>query len=273
MRYVDINIVIAKIPAKVMTALKNKHQVLVNGDDPIKQTTIDNGNTTWRDTKKSLENASNRKCWYTESKNPGCLNDVEHFRPKGKKINGIGVVHHWYWFLAFDPENYRLSCQFSNRINKNPESGLTGGKGNQFPLMGGQAHSTTKAGIALENPVLLDPCSITDCDLLEFQPDGRPVVSSKHRNNQDASYRVEQSKLLLNLDFPTFNEDRESLYNDIKRLVERGERYGAENPAIEDVKQDLHKLMDADSPYSKAAECYIRCFRDHEWVEEIILGS
>jgi len=223
MRYIDINQVRDDIPAEVLTALENKHQDLVDGDDQIKLTAIGKGNITWRKVKKCLEKASNRKCWYTESKNPGCLYDVDHFRPKARKTDGDGVIQYWYWFLAFDPKNYRLSCQFSNRLNINPETGQTGGKGDQFPLLGGQAHATTKAEIVIENPVLIDPCNSDDCDLLEFQPDGRPVVSHIHRGNPDARYRVEQSKLLLNLDFPTFNEDREALYNKIKKLVERGD--------------------------------------------------
>ena len=92
MRHIVINQVLDNIPAEVMTALNNKHQELVDGDDQIKQTTIGNGNTTWRNVKGSLENASNRKCWYTESKNPGCVNDVEHFRPKARKVNGVGAA-------------------------------------------------------------------------------------------------------------------------------------------------------------------------------------
>jgi hypothetical protein len=272
MRYIDINQAIALISDEIMAALGNKHQETVNGDDQVKQRVIGNGNTTWRDVKGSLEDASNRKCWYTESKNPGCLYDVDHFRPKGRIEDSNGVVQYWYWFLAFDPENYRLSCHFSNRLNVNPESGLTGGKGDRFPLLGEQVHATTKAGLPSENPVLLDPCNADDCDLMEFQPDGRPVISSIHRDNSVAYHRVEQSKLLLNLDFPTFNEDREILYNKIKNLVERGDSYGSENPALQDVRQDLRELMSADEPYSKAAECYIRCFRDREWIEQLILS-
>lgn len=270
MRYIDINQVGTNIPAEVKTNLENKHQEMVVGDNQIKQDIINSGNKTWRRVKECLEDASNRKCWYTESKNPGCLNDVDHFRPKARKLMDDGEVEYWYWFLAFDPENYRLSCQFSNRLNFNPITGLTGGKGDKFPLLFGQTHATTKADIAQENPVLLDPCKSNDCDLLEFQPDGRPVVSPMHSGNTISCYRVEQSKLLLNLDFPTFNEDREVLYNKIKKLVERGDNYyETGSPALNDVKEDLHELMAVDKPYSKAAECYIRCFRDREWIEQL----
>jgi len=272
MRYIDINIICNNVAADAITALENKHQETVAGDDQMKQNLIGNGNTTWRQVKACLEGASSRKCWYTESKNPGCLNDVDHFRPKARKLKKNGQMDYWYWFLAFDPENYRLSCQFSNRLNINPETGLTGGKGDQFPLMDGHAHATTKEGLTFENPVLLDPCNQDDCDLLEFQFDGRPVVSSTHRDNPDTCYRVAKSKLLLNLDFPTFNEDREALYNKIKKLVERGDSYGLGKPAMKYVKQDLQELMKEDSPYSKAAECYIRCFRDRVWIEGLLFS-
>jgi len=270
MRYIDINQVLAQIPEEVKTALNDKHKLLVDGNDQAKNDIIDNGNTTWRRVKTILEEASNRKCWYTESKNPGCLNDVDHFRPKARNENN-GVIQHWYWFLAFDPENYRLSCQFSNRLNTNPDSGLTGGKGNRFPLMDGQTHATTKDGITAESAVLLDPCKQSDCDLLEFLPDGRPVVSTNHRGNPDDCYRVEQTNLILNLDFPTFNEDREGLYNKIKNLVELGNMCISDGPVIEYAKNQLRELMLQSSPYSKAAECYIRCFREHEWIEDLLI--
>lgn len=273
LRYIDINQVVNNIPAETITELGEKHQPLIDGDDQMKEIVIGDGNRTWRKVKSCLEEASNRKCWYTESKNPGCTNDVDHFRPKAKNVSADGVLQHWYWFLAFDPENYRLSCQFSNRLIANPVFGQVGGKGDKFPLMHDQSHATTKAGIATENPVLLDPCNQGDCDLLAFQSDGRPVVSSNYLGDPDACYRVEKSKLFLNLDFPTFNEDREAIYNKIKNLVDRGDDYyGAANPALEHVKQDLKALMQEDNPYSKAAECYIRCFRDREWVEQLFFS-
>ena len=268
MRYIDKDKIINDLPAAVITALEAKHQLLVAGDDQTKQKVAGNGNTTWSKVKPYLENASNRKCWYTESKSPGYSNDVEHFRPKGRIVKTDGEVEYWYWFLAFKPENYRLSCTYSNRSNKNPATGITGGKGDKFPLLNGQSHGTTKAETGPESPVILDPCIEEDCTLLEFQADGRPVVSPGSKANKVDCHRVEQSKLLLNLDFPTFNEDREALYNSIRKLVKRGDSYG-DGYAREDIKKDLQGLMAEGSSYSKAAECYVRCFRDREWVERL----
>lgn len=270
MRHINIQDVISDLPAGATFALRKKHDKVANGNEQVKLDTIESGNKTWSKAKATLARASNRKCWYTESKNPGCENDVDHFRPKGRIEDGAGNVEYWYWFLAFDPENYRLSCQFANRPISNPLLNATGGKHHYFPLLNNQAHALNKIGTIAENPVLLDPCVEADCNLLQFQPDGRPVVANAHRSNLTAAFRVEQSKLLLNLDFPTFNEDRESLYNRIRLHVERGDRYGT-GPARADIQDDLRKLMHQDSAYSKAAECYIRCFRDRDWVEELFV--
>lgn len=269
MRFINIQNVIHSLPAGATAALTKKHQGVTNSNDATKIKTIDSGNSTWGRTKATLERASKRKCWYTESKNAGCVNDVDHFRPKGRIETPAGTVDYWYWFLAFDPENYRLSCQLANRPNENSLLGATGGKHHFFPLLNNQAHATNKAGIANENPILLDPCNQADCDLLQFQPDGRPVVAQAFRSNGTACLRVDKSKLLLNLDYPTFNEDREQIYNRIRTLVDRGDSYGP-GQARSDIQDDLRKLIHEDSAYSKAAECYVRCFRDRQWVEAIL---
>lgn len=272
MRYIDLNAIIASIPQVIRDNLQIVDDSMSTKTDGDKELAAGAGNTHWSPVKVSLEAASNRKCWYTESKNPGCLNDVEHFRPKAKVSDGNGGVEHWYWFLAFNPINYRLSSQISNRLNGNSVLGATGGKGDNFPLLLGSPRATNLTGLIAEHPVILDPCSNADTELLEFQPDGRPVLSMRHSANLVAKERVEKSKLLLNLDYPTFNEDRESLYNKIRGLVERGDRYLSEGiNAIEDVKNDMQSLMSPDAEYSKAAECYIRCFRDRAWVEDLIL--
>jgi len=272
MRYIDIQAVVDSIPEEIRDTLQAVDDAMSSKSDEDKESTASNGNSRWRPTKPYLERASHRKCWYTESKNSGSLYDVDHFRPKAKILNRDGSIKHWYWFLAFNPINYRLSSQISNRLNTNPDSGHTGGKGKHFPLMEGSSCATDVGELDQECPVILDPCVEADTVLLAFQADGRPVVSAHYTDNQDAKYRVEKSKLLLNLDYPTFNEDREHLYNKIRKYIERGDRYAAEgNSALEDVKDDLRDVMKPEAEYSKAAECYVRCFRDRTWVEELIL--
>ncbi|MEZ0148595.1 MAG: hypothetical protein AB9Q19_04660 [Candidatus Reddybacter sp.] len=271
MRHIDLVAVIDSIPEGTQDALQAVDDAMLGKLDDEKAQATSKGNKHWSPVKPYLEGASNRKCWYTESKNPGCRNEVEHFRPKAKVLKD-GHVEYWYWFLAFNPINYRLSSQFSNGLNRNPVLGETGGKGNKFPLVSGSPRATDMAGLGDELPVILDPCVEADTELLEFQPDGRPVLSMKHAEDAGARSRVEQSKLLLNLDYPTFNEGREVLYNNVKKLIDRGDRYVKQGiDALEDVQNDLRALMTDDAEYSKAAECYIRCFREREWVESLIL--
>ena len=105
MRYISITKATKDISSTVKVALKKKHEKLAGSDEATRLRIIDRGNSTWSGVKSKLEKASNRKCWYTESKNPGCVNDVDHFRPKAKKTDSLGNVEYWYWFLAFDAKN------------------------------------------------------------------------------------------------------------------------------------------------------------------------
>lgn len=273
MRHINIAAVIATAPQNILNILKSAEVRMHLLSDSDRAALAKNGNSKWSKLKPHLENSSNRKCWYTESKNPGCLNDVEHFRPKAKVEDDNGTLLHWYWFLAFDPLNYRLSCTLPNRPNINSLlEGKTGGKGDNFPLLGNSNHATNIAELANELPVILDPCNHEDTLLLAFSPDGRPVLSPLFVGDPTASIRVEASKLLLNLDYPTFNVDRERIYNRVVTLIERGDRYQIKKSCeIDDVKHDLRELMSADAEYSKAAECYIRCFRDRDWVESLLI--
>ncbi|EKO3805533.1 hypothetical protein NTE05_002764 [Vibrio harveyi] len=276
MRYIDINAFLATVPANKKKILARAYRNLKGQSEATIRQRVSSGNTKWRPIKSDMEAFSSRKCWYTESKNAGFPNEVEHFRPKGKITDSNNNLLHWYWFLAFNPANYRLSCQFSNRLNVNPATGKTGGKGDEFPLLasslnGNSLHATSINEVKDELPVLLDPCVEEDTKLLAFSPEGKPVVAPHAANCPIAKKRVEESNLLLNLDFPTFNEEREELYAEVVRLIKRGDRHEAnQSDALEDVKEDLEALMQPEKPYSKAAESYIRGFRDRDWVDEVI---
>lgn len=270
MRYIDIAEVISTAPKSVLAVLSRADKKIQLLSESEKSTFAEKGNLHWKQIKAHLESVSNRKCWYTESENPGCINDVEHYRPKAKIVDNMGITKHWYWYLAFNPVNYRLSCIMPNRLNSNPLLGETGGKGDQFPLLAPSTHAASVAQIVNELPVILDPCNRTDTEMLAFSPDGRPVLSPGFRNDAVAGYRLEKSKLLLNLDYPTFNVGRERIYNKVVKYVSRGDGHFLNgSPSLEDVKEDLLELMSPDAEYSKAAECYIRCFRDRGWVDSL----
>ncbi len=106
-------------------------------------------------------------------------------------------------------------------------------------------HANSAANLVNEVPALLDPCNKNDVKLLAFEMDGRPILSPQAEGNQIAIERIKISNLLLNLDYPNFNQEREKIYNKVKNLVLRGDRYLLEGVgAIDDVRQDLIALME-----------------------------
>jgi len=90
---------------------------------------------TWKDFKNALVIAQNYKCGYCEINIAGQFGDVEHFFPKGEVweliVGEEGVEQHGsiavkgrrhttfcdqgYWWLAYEWENYLLSCQICNQ--------------------------------------------------------------------------------------------------------------------------------------------------------------
>ena len=228
MRFIDLDQIILDADSEKLSALDLKDQALVGKNDAQKVSALSNGNDHWRPIKEEFEELAGRKCWYSESKNDGSKNDLEHFRPKGRVKDAAGKDVYWYWFLGFNPINYRISAQLPNRLNANGVLEAMGGKGDKFPLQAGSVHGQNLSEIKDELPILLDPCSEADTKLLAFQADGRPVIAPQFSNDEMSIDRVAQSNLLLNLDYVTFNESREKLYNSIRDFVDRGDRYSNE---------------------------------------------
>jgi len=269
-RYINLIDVLDSIPRDEHERLQGLNDGLIPMDIEARKAFINNGNRHWRPIKEYMEVASNRKCWFTESMNPGFPNEVEHFRPKLRKVSDDNVVIHWYWFLAFNPINYRLVAKFPNSLNINPDTGLTGGKHDYFNLLADSEHVDDLNLIGTERPVLLDPCVESDTQLLNFSPDGRPVLAANMQGNEEAGFRVDTSNLRLNLDYPTFNAGREEIYNDIQSWVGRGDAAEGNELALSFVQDHLRELVTPAAQYSSAALCYLRCFRDRQWVEDLI---
>src|SRR5439155_26041191 len=146
-----------------------------------------------------------------------------------------------YWWLAFEAENYRIACAFANSPEHNKLHGCAGGKGNAFPLLGRGPRATGRNKQRIEKPVLLDPCDKGDCDLVAFQADGRPVLNPAYAADPVALRRVEESKILLNLDHPDFNSKREQLCIEIREDVTMHE----ELPAGAEGRASISKRLEA----------------------------
>lgn len=94
----------------------------------------------WGDTAlvNALQLIAGNKCWYSEVSLDGHDPEVDHFRPKGQvkevdcdNLEATGETSTGYWWLAFEPYNFRLSSQHANqrRIDEDTD----GGKWDFFP--------------------------------------------------------------------------------------------------------------------------------------------
>ncbi len=130
----------------------------------------------------------------------------------------------------------RVACPFANSQHHNEEHGCAGGKGDEFPLLDPTRKATGVRSTRYEEPVILDPCSEEDCALVAFQADGRPVLDPRYANDPVARRRLEESKLLLNLDHPDFNAQRERLLHEINEDVLTHEDLPVTSPQREAIK-------------------------------------
>ncbi|MEO6994406.1 MAG: hypothetical protein ABI273_12300 [Lacunisphaera sp.] len=219
----------------------------------------DNGSSKWKPLKDRLTDLLGKKCWYTEHELIGAPLAMDHFRPVCD-----------YWWLAFSPENYRVSCPWANSPEHNAIHGRVGGKGDNFPLLAPAVRATAPNHLANEQPVILDPCVAVDCDLLAFQADGRPVLNPNFAGNAVATQRVEESKILLNLDHPEFNSKREQLRVTTEEDVHIHEVLPPGSPERTTVLYRVAARLGPTAPFSTAARFYLSLHRHLDWVQAIL---
>jgi uncharacterized protein (TIGR02646 family) len=235
----------------------------------------------WKELSPYLAKLRKNKCWYSESKNSGSDKDVEHFRPKGAVADDPD--HEGYWWLAFDYQNYRYSCQWCNQRRVDTLNGTNGGKCDHFPVGGSYRARSEGDDCDNEEIELLDPTDPSDWRLLTFRPDGKPIPAKQLGTREHE--RAEVSIRLYHLDHKDFVDDRRSLAGKVRRLIQRMEIH---RPYIGDLnmrkvykeeEKELLRLIDHDSEYSAAALAYARSEihkmeRGHqvtrEWLREIL---
>ncbi len=266
MQFIDIEKTLRRIAKtergrKTLKRIQRAHIILVNKlptdrSDYLKQ----NGSNKWSPLKTEFTQLLGNKCWYTEVEITGAPLTIDHFRPQC-----------FYWFLALDPTNYRVSCPFANSPKDNPLYGCAGGKHDEFPLLGKIERARGKSGLKREKPLLLDPCSASDCDLLVFQEDGRPKLNPNFSTDPIALERVERSLLLLNIDHPDFNSKREQLYYDIHDDVDDYEKLAEGDSSRVRIRKRMERRIDPKAPFSTAARHYLKRFRYLDWVEALLM--
>jgi hypothetical protein len=265
MRYIPLQDLLARMSvdsagSKCNVQLAAGHATVTKMGSSLRQQFIRrNGPRKWALVKGWLTRRIGQKCWYTEVELVGAPLAVDHFRPASK-----------YWWLAFVAENYRLACSFSNSPQHNPLYGCAGGKGDAFPLLPPGRPATAINRGRLERPAILDPCNKRDCQLIAFQADGRPVISPRYAHDPIACFRVEESKILLNLDHPDFNAKREQLCIDIASDVRIYNALPAGSPERDIVSASLGRRISSRAPFSSAARYYLMIHRHLKWVDDLL---
>jgi uncharacterized protein (TIGR02646 family) len=176
----------------------------------------------WSELKEILARWSYGKCWYSEAREIGSDYHVDHFRPKGRVTSyeerqGNQRPDEGYWWLAFEWENYRLSCGTCNSPHASGEESL--GKWDYFPLRSadGAAWSPDDA-LVEERALLLDPVKEAEAALITFNEKGEAVPSNLALGEQ--AERVRSTIKILNLNSPRFREERRRIWRETSEALE-----------------------------------------------------
>jgi uncharacterized protein (TIGR02646 family) len=279
MRFINLEDLLPKIEDLLPKLAEAQDRVMAEVDPEERARLIKTYQPRWVALRAAMAEISEGKCWYVECRNDGCDDDVDHFRPKLAVQEDPS--HPGYYWLAFAWKNLRLSCHRANRPRIHPETEVTGGKADHFPLLNPDLRARTPSDRWQDEvPVLLDPTNPMDPSLLAFGLDGAVDLAPHCKGNAVAEARFVASRELLHLDWPEFREARLRLFRRVQQLVERGSRgapvpsYGSPpDEALMDAIRDLREAMSNKSEYSAAARNYIETFRDVWWVREVVLRS
>jgi len=226
----------------------------------------------WTELKTDLAELSSGKCWYCESRENRSDLAVDHFRPKNKVKECEG--HHGYWWLAFDPTNYRYACDVCNSSHTNKE-GETLGKSTHFPLLDESRRVYDPTGnIHNERPALLDPILEADVALLSFLEEGSAVPGHSETTHPVFFKRATISVRVFNLNDVRIREERFAIADEIRRQVAIGEKYfnaaGMGDEAAMDhfkeANRKIQRLISHDQEFSSAARAVLAGYRDKFWV-------
>lgn len=242
-------------------AAKLLQELVDAADDPTRQKILgDQNNRIWSELKLELRKLSHGKCWYTEALQAGTDVDVDHYRPKRRVAELIAaeLPHPGYWWLAYDPSNYRFSCIVANRRRQDVEAGRTGGKADHFPIQHETDRAYTKdVDFGAEKPLLIDPCVAHEPELITFKEDGEAMP----RFPVDQAYKhgkAAKSIELYSINHSEFVTARLELRDRIEKLKKDAKRFFSKLETGDAVHEsgyasaiaELARLRSAPAPFS-----------------------
>lgn len=281
MRFIDLDRILGNPRALTLieTAEKLKADLAAEDDPKKRKQLMKAKRQAWVDFRNLFESVYGEKCWYTESKNPGTDDDIDHFRPKGRVDECRD--HGGYWWLAFEWRNFRFSSHRGNRPRRNQDAEATLGKGDHFPLLVEDDRCYSPEDEDREKPTLLDPTDPEDPPHLIFDMDGHTAVAPAYKDSETAVRRVKATREILHLDWHTFVAGRRAVYAEVLRLVLAGDRAEAANlrgeagagERLKEVAAKLIGMTGEGEEYSRAAIVYIRSFKDRPWIERAVFRN
>lgn len=248
------------IPQKVIDVAQRTQEALEQLPPEQRKDFIKKKSHVWRGFARYLATMSYGKCWYSEAKDAGANYEVDHFRPKSEAKRTDEIVDsEGYAWLAFDWENFRLSAQNCNRLNKN-DAGETVGKGSWFPLQDGSPKATwDNRCVSDEKLILLDPIVKEDLTYIDYDDIGRFIPSRLCVGKP--ALRVRQSAIIYGLNLEKMREARCKAMKDAKELLDTI-RQNAEdldplgdNAPMRTIERQIEQLKEktrADAPFSRA---------------------
>lgn len=237
---------------------------------------------------KSLKGAVGNKCWYSEVLLDGTDPNIDHFRPKGRiteidisTLEKTGLTSAGYWWLAFEPKNFRLSCMHSNQRRVDEET--QGGKWDFFPVEGARAAEGTEWDLIEEGVLPFDPCCATDMALLWFSSDGTPTLRNSSPKDEEIR-RLKVTIWLFHLDKKEIADRRRcnviDIYKDIKTAdatFKIWQQNGAATGSVfktrfDDAVAKLKSEIKDSKPFAKARQCAVSLSKaDYPWISEYVL--
>ena len=234
---------------------------------------------------KMLKGVVGNKCWYSEVPLVGADHNIDHFRPKGRVVEidhstleKTGDKSPGYWWLAFEPKNFRLSCMHSNQRRVDEET--EGGKWDFFPVEGARAPEGTEWDLIEEDVLPFDPCCATDMGLLWFSPDGTPTLKNASPNDEEVR-RLKVTIWLFHLDKKEIAQERRAHVIDISKDIKAADTifkmwqqsgattgsalYKRFDDAIAKIKSETRDTK----PFARARQCAVFLAKaEYSWIGE-----
>lgn len=228
----------------------------------------------WSEAKPWLEPVKGGNCWYCEAPKGRSFPDVDHFRPKARVTEDPD--HPGYWWLAYDWENFRFSCQQCNRPQKVDE--ITCGKWDRFPLMHGSPRAKIPTdSCQVEHPQLLDPrregdaAKLTCLDDGTLQAVGEGAEAERAKATIEILYLWDQGLVEERAGARADVERRLSLLVLLKKDIDAGNQ--AATAKFFQELESLRQRLSYKAPFSRAALCALQSLRvAHPWVETLLVS-